>query len=94
MKTTIVGIAAVLALTTTTASARDIKGIEKVAAKTSASPDTARKSKDVTKTVATSSNVTVAQAGAGNVKKNPVDVSASHAERWLVEREGYRDGGY
>jgi hypothetical protein len=33
-------------------------------------------------------------AGPTSSRMNPIDVNRPHAERWLLEREGYRDGGY
>jgi hypothetical protein len=94
MRKAIVGIAAVLALTTTTASAGDAKRIEKVASDTSARADSSRKSKGMIETVSKSSDVRVAQASTDSSKTRAIDVNGSPADRWLVEREGYRDGGY
>jgi hypothetical protein len=94
MKNVIFGIATVLALTATSAYARDAKVIEKVASDTSARADSPRKSKGATGTVITSSDVRVARASTTSSKARPIDVNGSPADRWLIEREGYRDGGY
>lgn len=100
MKKAIVGIAAVLALTTTT-SARDAKGMEKASSNSSASRVTTIESKGVTGPASSSGAIRVARARTDSSstdrssgKMSQIDPNSSHAERWLVEREGYRDGGY
>ena len=100
MKKAIVGIAAVLALTTTT-SARDAKTMDK-ASSDSSSRVTAIKSKGAAEPASSSGTIRVARArtdsssgtSSSRSKMNQIDPNSSHAERWLVEREGYRDGGY
>jgi hypothetical protein len=94
------GIAAALALVMTPAWAGDEKSDEKATRDTVASSERAGKS--MTKVASHSARKSaserdagsVAQAGTGNGKADSSDAEASHAERWLVEREGYRDGGY
>ena len=101
MKKTIFGIATVLALTTTSAFAGNEKPIEKSSGDARISKDGPSRSKGVTAIASGRGEVRVARADAGTTGSSSsssdmraVDVNASHAERWLVERDGYRDGGY
>ena len=99
MKKTIFGIATVLALTTTSAFAGNEKPSEKSSGDARISKDGPSRSKGVTAIASGRGEVRVARADAGTTGSSSsdmraVDVNASHAERWLVERDGYRDGGY
>lgn len=93
------GIAAALAMMTTPAWAEDD------GSKKQSSRDTVAVSERSGKTVAkvakhsvderatASGTGSAAQAGTGSAEASSRDAS-SHEARWLVEREGYRDGGY
>ncbi len=81
------GIATALALAMSPAWAGDEKSDERAASDTVAS----RESESVSKSATDS----VVEAGrdSGTMKESN-EVRASYDERWLREREGYRDGGY
>jgi hypothetical protein len=94
------GIAGALALTVAPAWARDVKADEKAARDTVGSTESASKSvtrvamKRASKSVSEGGTGSAAPAAGGSAKAGAIDVTAPAAERWLVEREGYRDGGY
>jgi hypothetical protein len=85
------GIATALALAMSPAWAGDEKSDEKAASDTVAS----RESKSESVSVSKSATGSVVEAGrdSGTMKES-TEVRASYDERWLREREGYRDGGY
>jgi hypothetical protein len=101
MKKAIFGITAILALTTTPALASDGKRDGKIPGDSRASGQTRSMAEDATLAAGERGEVKVARAettatssSAAGSSMRSIDVNASHAERWLVEREGYRDGGY
>jgi hypothetical protein len=91
MSKALFGIAAAMALATSPAWAGDEKSDEKAASHTVASTESVAKSESVTQS-ATDSAVEAGRAS-GTMKESN-EVRASFEERWLREREGYRDGGY
>jgi hypothetical protein len=97
MRKAIFGIASVLALTTAAyaQSGSDAKPISKVARQTSASSESTAKTRVAARSAPMQHrSAAAAEKRTDSVRGNPVDVNASAADRWLAEREGYRDGGY
>jgi hypothetical protein len=83
------GIAATVALAMSSAWAGDEKSDEKATGDTVASRESRKVSHDET----AAGNI-VEVASDRRVMTESKEVRASHDERWLREREGYRDGGY
>jgi hypothetical protein len=92
------GVAGALALTIAPAWAEDVKSDEKAAVDTAAAAErtnvTRTAMKGESKRVAEGGAASAAPAASGSGTAEPIDVTLPDAERWLVEREGYRDGGY
>jgi hypothetical protein len=81
------GIVAGLALTLSPAWAGDEKPKAKAAGESGATVKSAKASESATGGV-------VEVASARRALTESKDVRASHEARWLIERQGYRDGGY
>lgn len=90
------GFGAALVLAMSTAWAGDEKSDEKAASgNTVAASDTVASRQNESKSVSKSSTDSVIEAGRDSgAMKESNEVRASFDERWLREREGYRDGGY
>jgi hypothetical protein len=86
------GIAAALGLAISPAWAGDEKSEEKAASDTVASKESG-KSKSVSERESATGIVVEAGRDSGTMRESN-EVRASSDERWLREREGYRDGGY
>jgi hypothetical protein len=86
------GIVAGLALTVSPAWAGDEKPEAKVVDESAASESAA--SLESTKASESAAGRVIEVASARRALTESKDVRASHEERWLLEREGYRDGGY
>ena len=84
------GIVAGLALTMSTAWAGDEKAKEKAGS----DPAATQESREVGKRGELAAGGVVQVASDHRPMTESKDVRASHEERWIVEREGYRDGGY
>lgn len=89
MSKAIFGITAAVALAMSPAWAGDEKSDEKATGDTVASTETRKVSHDES----AAANI-VEVASARREMTESKEVRASHDERWLREREGYRDGGY
>lgn len=96
MTKAVFGIAAALALATTSALAdEDMKAVEKVSSDSSTTEmDAPRSGKVAARTASTSRNVRAAPADTGSREVKPADQGELQVEDWLITREGYRDGGY
>lgn len=96
MSRTMIGIAAVLALIMSQAWAGDEQGEDEQAATDAAASSTVAEegaAEGVTRTATATEAEVEASRGRGAMTESS-GVRASHEERWLREREGYRDGGY
>jgi hypothetical protein len=89
---------AVLTITASSAWAGEAKRIERAARSTSGSSASAAAEDVRGGGDRASSRGEARSASRGDAVRDddarPRTPDASHAERWLVEREGYRDGGY
>jgi hypothetical protein len=96
MTKAIFGIAAALALATTTARAdEDVKAVENVSSDSAATEvDAPEGSKVAARTESMSRTVRATPADTGSREVKPADRRERQADDWLITREGYRDGGY
>jgi hypothetical protein len=100
MRKAMYGMAGALAVAIAPAWASDVSAGEKGTGNAAASRESTRMAaktaapKRVSKGVSEGGTGSAVPAANDGVELQPIDVNAPHAERWLVEREGYRDGGY
>jgi hypothetical protein len=99
MTKAIYGMAGALALSISPAWAADAKVEKGARGDVAAKASTARVVAKATAAKGASKGASEGGTGSGaaeggEARMNPIDVNLPHAERWLLEREGYRDGGY